>query len=182
MEALRITEDACLYFLTYSVIEWLPVFVSEEPCRIITDSLNYCHQEKNLQISAFVVMPTHLHLIAYDGELDNTRLAQTLMDMRKFTGHRLVAYCQQHMPAAFAATLRNTQRTDRANQFWQQGRQHAEAIYSRDFFLEKMNYLHDNPRRKGLVWEPTQWRFSSAAYWLNEQAGYSDVTLTAVEW
>ncbi|OQA45245.1 MAG: hypothetical protein BWY52_01356 [Chloroflexi bacterium ADurb.Bin325] len=181
METLRITDDACLYFLTYSVIEWLPVFVAEEPCCIITDSLNYCHRNRHLRISGFVIMPTHLHLIVFDAEFDNKRLAQTLTDMRKFTGHKLLVYSQQHLPAAFATTMQKTSRADRDNQFWQQGR-HAEAIYGRDFFAEKLGYLHDNPRRKGLVWEPTQWRFSSAAYWLAEPPGSSDVILTAVEW
>ncbi len=181
MEVLRITEDSCLYFLTYSVVEWLPVFVAEESCRIITDSLNYCHRVRKLRISAFVIMPTHLHLIISDAGFDNSRLVQTLMDMRKFTGHKLVTYCQYHLPSVFAATMQKTTRSDRSSQFWQQGR-HAEAIYSREFFVQKLNYLHDNPRRKGLVWEPTQWRFSSAAYWTNDPPGESDVLLTAVDW
>ena len=46
MEVLRIHDDIPLYYLTFSVIEWLPVFVSEGLCLIVTDSLNYCHREK----------------------------------------------------------------------------------------------------------------------------------------
>lgn len=42
-----------------------------------------------------------------------------------------------------------------------------------------MDYIHDNPVRKGLVWEATAWRFSSAAYWLLDPPGESDVILTA---
>lgn len=41
-------------------------------------------------------------------------------------------------------------------------------------------YLHDNPRRKGLVREGTAWRFSSAGYWLSD--GETDVELTGVAW
>ena len=43
----------------------------------------------------------------------------------------------------------------------------------------KLSYLHDNPRRKGLMWEATAWRFSAAAYWLGN-AGKSDGGLTAI--
>ncbi|MBK8985228.1 MAG: hypothetical protein IPM39_03965 [Chloroflexi bacterium] len=45
-----------------------------------------------------------------------------------------------------------------------------------------MDYVHDNPVRKGLVWEATAWRFSSATYWLLDPPGESDVILTAVTW
>jgi REP element-mobilizing transposase RayT len=148
---------------------------------IVTDSLNYCHREKHLRINAFVIMPTHLHLILFDADFDVERLGRTITDLRKYTGQRLSDYCECKMSAAFGATLRGTARTDRARQFWQQSR-HPEALYARQFWQTKLDYLHDNPRRKGLVREAEQWRFSSAAYWLTEPPGESDVVLTAVEW
>ena len=180
MEVFQIHGNA-IYYLTFSVIQWLPVFTSEESCLIITDSLNYCHREKGLRINAFVIMPTHLHLIVFDVDFDVARLQQTLMDMRKFTGRRLADYSDHKMPAAFAQTLRNTNRTDRSRQFWQQSR-HPVAIWNRPFWRTKIGYVHDNPRRKGLVHEATHWRFSSAAYWLLDPARESDVTLTGVAW
>ena len=181
MEVLRIHDDIPLYYLTFSVIEWLPVFVSEESCLILTDSLNYCHREKYLRTSIFCIMPTHLHLIVSDADFDTRRLRQTLMDMRKFTGRRLADYCERSMPAIFGQVLRGTWRTDRARQFWQQSR-HAETIYTQVFWQSKMDYIHDNPRRKGLVRSPADWRFSSAAHWLLDPPGESDVILTAIEW
>ena len=90
-------------------------------------------------------------------------------------------YCDQHMPRAFSETLRHTGRSDRERQFWQQSR-HPEAISKREFWQTKIDYLHDNPRRKGLILDPLSWRFSSAAFWLQEPRGQSDVILSAVEW
>src|SRR5258708_4142252 len=76
----------CARFLTYSVVEWLPIFVSETACKIVTDGLCFCHANKHLRINAFVIMPTHLHLIAIDAAHDSRRLEKTLADFRKFTG------------------------------------------------------------------------------------------------
>ena len=101
LETLRIYENIAVYFLTFSIIDWLPVFISEEPCLIMTDSLNFCHREKGLRINAFVLMLMHLHLIATDAEFDTKRLQQTITDLRKYTGKRLADHCEQHMPAAF---------------------------------------------------------------------------------
>jgi hypothetical protein len=56
------------------------------------------------------------------------------------------------------------------------------AIWSEAFWQTKINYLHDNPRRKGLVREATDWRFSSAAYWLGGQMQEADVALSGVTW
>ena len=181
MESLRIHEDIPVYYLTFSIIDWLPVFTGEEPCLIMAESLNFCHREKGLRVNAFVFMPTHLHVIATDAEFDTKRLQQTITDLRKYTGKRLADYCDQHMPAAFGRSLRDTPRVDRTRQFWQQGR-HPEAILSRSFWQTKVDYLHDNPTRKGLVRDATHWRFSSAAQWVLDPPGKSDVVLTTLEW
>ena len=43
---------------------------------------------------------------------------------------------------------------------------HPEAIYSEKWFHQKLNYMHDNPVRKGFVTQPEDWKYSSARNWL----------------
>ncbi len=179
MSRYRIYQDHALYFVTFTVVEWLPIFVTEKPCRIVTDSLNFCHEHKHLGIDAYVIMPTHLHVILFDKNFDSNRLRQTLTDLRKYTGQQLTNYCLSHTPVCFAATLRAAAGKDRQHRFWQAG-MHPEAIYTEHFWRQKWGYLHDNPCRSGLVREASDWRFSSAAYWLED--GESEVILTLVEW
>ncbi len=181
METTRIQEDIPLYYLTFTVVHWLPVFVAAEPCLIITESLNHCHKHKRLRINAFVIMPTHLHLILFDADFDNQRLQKTIAALRSFTGRRLIQYCDQKMPAVYKQLLGVPRRRDRENQFWQQSK-HPVAVWSEPFWRTKIDYLHANPCRKGLVHEPTAWRFSSAAHWLLDPPGKSDVSLTAAQW
>ena len=50
------------------------------------------------------------------------------------------------------------------------------------FYLQELDYLHDNPRRKGLVTRAEHWRFSSASYWLSEGKAANDVILSPLEW
>ena len=42
MERYRIVPGVPLYYITFIVVDWLPVFIDETACRIVTDSLNYC--------------------------------------------------------------------------------------------------------------------------------------------
>src|SRR5688572_12874152 len=119
MERYRIGPDAAVYFVTYSVVEWLPVFISQAACRIVTESLTYCHANKNLGVNAYVIMPTHLHAIVFDKSYDSKRLENTLTDFRKFTGRSLSDYCARHMPSCFTQTLKQAAGTDRERRFWQ---------------------------------------------------------------
>jgi REP element-mobilizing transposase RayT len=181
MEVYRIQEGAALYYPTFTVVYWLPVFVSEASCLILTESLNFCHQHKFLRVNAFVIMPTHAHLVVFDADYDNQRLQNSISAIRQYTGRQLAGYCEQKMPKVYGQLVNNPRRSDRERQFWQASR-HPVAIWTEGFWRTKVNYLHDNPRRKGSVHEVTGWRFSSAAYWLQEPPGESDVVLTGVQW
>jgi len=181
MERYRIVPDAAVHFVTYSVVDWLPVFISEATCKIVTESLSFCHRAEHLRINAFVIMPTHMHMIVLDSQMDSERLGRTLADFRKFTGRQLSDYCKGRFPRCFQVTLREQATADRERRFWQPSR-HPEAIQNEAFWRQKLDYLHDNPCRKGLVRDPGHWRFSSAAWYVTEGREPCDVPITAIAW
>gem|GEM_PF-616576 len=205
MERFKIhPSESAVYFCTFSVVEWLPVFISETACQVICQSLRYCHKEKFLAVDSFVIMPTHLHLIVFDREFQTERLEPTLLAFRKFTGRELVAHCKKALPACFESTLANAARgnrdtfgqtecgvgdarttrgvgdlrtteKDRDHRFWQPSR-HPESLRSQKFLEQKRGYLHDNPRRKGLVRDGADWRWSSANFYITDKP--CDVPIT----
>lgn len=181
MERYRIQADGAVYFVTYSIVEWLPVFVSESACKIVTDSFTYCHNEKGLRINAFVIMPTHLHAIVFHKSFSAEPLRATLADFRKFTGRQLSDYCARATPPCFSETLVSGSTQDRKRRFWQPSR-HPEVIETEKFWRQKLDYLHDNPSRKGLVRLAEHWRFSSAAWYLSDGSAACDVPMTRIMW
>ena len=180
MERYRIDPEVGVYFVTFTVVEWLPVFIDEASCKIITDSLNYCLKNKSLRINAYVIMLTHLHAIVFDADFDSTRLKHTLDDFRKFTGRQLLDFSTKHQPASFMEEFRKHVGKDRERRFWQPT-QHPEGITSNKFYTQKLNYIHDNPCRKGLVHHMQDWRFSSASFWLGGEEK-NDVVLSGIGW
>jgi REP element-mobilizing transposase RayT len=179
MERYRITSGVGVYYVTFTVVEWLPVFINEDVCKIITDSLNFCISNRSLGVNAYVIMPTHLHLILFDVEFDTERLKHTLDDMRKFTGRQLLDYSANHLPKSFTEEFHEHAGKDRERRFWQPT-QHPVGIISEGFWKQKMDYLHYNPCRKGLVFRAEDWRFSSARYWAMSEP--NDVQLSDVGW
>jgi putative transposase len=179
MERYRIVAEVGLYYVTFTVVEWLPVFIDEAACKIITDSFNFCIEKKSLRVNAYVIMPTHLHAILFDLHFTAERLKNTLDDMRKFTGHQLLDFSTKSLPKCFAEEFHKQAGKDRERRFWQPT-QHPVGIFSNEFWKQKIDYLHYNPCRKGLVLSPEDWRFSSARYWLTGEE--NDVRLSDVGW
>ena len=179
MERYRIVADVGLYYITFTITEWLPVFITEAACKIVTDSLNFCLQKKYLAVNTFVIMPTHVHAILFDVEFNSERLKHTLDDMRKFTGRQLLDYSAQNLPKLFTEAFQKNAGQDRERRFWQPT-QHPLGIFSEGFWNQKIDYLHHNPCRKGLVLRPEDWRFSSALYWTTRET--CDIRLSEVGW
>ncbi|MCH7725817.1 MAG: hypothetical protein IH991_04955 [Planctomycetes bacterium] len=181
MERYRFYSDGAVYFVTFSIVEWLPVFVSEQACKIVTNSLNFCHHKKGMRINAYVIMPTHFHGIFFHESFDAKRLEAVVTEFRKFTGRQLCDFCEQHMPTCFSETFRKAAGDDRERRFWQPSR-HPEQIETESFWRSKIDYLHENPCRKGFVPRADFWRFSSANDWLSDGKTENAVLLSRIRW
>ena len=180
MERYRIHSGLFVYFFTFRIVEWLPVFISEYPCKVFTESLNYCSSHKSLGVHSFVLMLTHIHAVMFDRDSDSDQLKETMSDMRKFTGRQLADYCERELPWYYTVIMRQNSGEDRDRRFWHPTI-HAEAVISEKFLQQKVDYLHDNPVRKGLVKNPEDWRFSSARFWLTGSTD-CDVELCDLQW
>ena len=184
MERYRLHADGALYYVTFTVVEWLPVFVSEGACGIVAESFNFCHRSKGLRINAYVIMPTHLHAVVFHESFQSQPLEATLTDFRKYTGRRLADFTRDHLPSCFTTAFRENSGDDRERRFWQPTR-HPVQLETEPFWETKLDYLHANPVRKGLVTRSQCWRFSSASHWSplpTLAAIENDVILTSVYW
>lgn len=164
-------EERYAYFITSTIVEWLPVFVSQPYFDIVIESLNFIRAHKGVQVNVFVIMPTHLHLVVYPDA--NVKLTDVMRDFKRFTSRAISTQLEQdEQPTILRGFAK--QAPDRAKaeyRVWQEGF-HPEAIYTPSFAQQKIEYLHNNPVRKGLVDAPEQWRYSSARnYLLNDESG-----------
>jgi len=170
MDSYKIHDGVFVYFITFTITDWLPVFIAPEPIKIITDSLEFSINKRHLCVNAYVVMPNHVHMIVFDAQFDNIRLQQTLVKFRKFTGHKLADYIDCHLSRSLSSVIHPKNIIDRNRQVWQPG-WHAEGIVEEKFWEQKIIYIHMNPVRKGFVLFPEHWRYSSARYWKNGENG-----------
>lgn len=59
-------------------------------------------------------------------------------------------------------------------QFWKQD-YHPILLDTRQKVVQCLNYLHNNPVKSGLVWEPWHYKYSSATDYYTEDRGLLDI-------
>jgi len=129
------------------------------------NSLKYCQENKGLEIYAWVLMHSHLHLICRAAQ--GHRLSDILRDFKKFTSKKIVQQIEDEPESRREWLLPLLHKycehlkRDQKYKLWQDGN-HAKVIYSNKFLHEKMNYIHQNPVHDMLVEKPEEYLFSSA--------------------
>ena len=105
-------------------------------------------------------------------------MQQALADLRKYTGRRLADYVDDNLQETLVKVIHTNDPADRNWQIWQPG-WHEEGLLSEHFWKEKLDYIHQNPVRKGYVRLPEHWRYSSAGYGLKQEVG--DVPIVPIQ-
>ncbi len=59
------------------------------------------------------------------------------------------------------AFYKKKHKTDRTYQVWEEG-SHPQLIQNDEMLIQKLDYIHQNPVKRGYVDEPVHWRYSSA--------------------
>lgn len=171
----RFGDDHYPYFMTNTVVAWLPVFSQPDFADVIFDSWRFLQRERDIDILAFVIMENHLHWIAVGPQLPNR-----VGEFKSFTATTIIKRMQER---GFHTLLQELQfyklrhKVDQTHQLWQEG-SHPEVIESDEVMWQKIEYIHHNPLRRGYVDDPTHWRYSSARSYAG-RAGLIDV---CVDW
>lgn len=161
----KIHEPDKAYFLTLTVVNWIDVFTRKNHKLAIVDSLKYCQNNKGLEIYAWCLMPSHLHLIARSN--GHNYLFGIIRDLKKFTARKILHQIQEEPESRREWMLDKFEfagkhlKAIKNFKFWQNGN-HAEVIYSPKFFYNKLNYIHRNPVVEMIVEKEDDYLFSSA--------------------
>ncbi|MEK6480178.1 transposase [Catalinimonas sp. 4WD22] len=129
------------------------------------DSLKYCQQHKGLEIYAYVIMPSHVHMIVRQSE---AKLDKVIGEFKGFTAKeilRMIAESPQqshkkwllHM-FAYAAKYH----MQHAEYMVWQYTKHPIELSNAKLFQQKTDYIHQNPLTAGYIKEAEKWYYSSA--------------------
>ena len=142
-------------FVTTTVKDWAPVFANDLCSQALRDQLHDTLGHYQVSLCGYVIMPSHLHALLGFREIE--RMSQVMQSLKSLAARRVRPLLPHHMVTVF----------DRAGRFmlWKP-RFDDLIIWSEKQFRTKLEYIHDNPVRAGLVTCSSDYLWSSAGDWL----------------
>jgi len=152
-------------FLTFSCRDRMPLFSEDDSRRTFVDDLEATRRTHSISLLAWVLMPEHVHLCA----VPNTPGA-----VRQFVKH-LKGAVARHVLAGWRgvkdARLDSCLDGRGRHVFWQPGGGYDRLVRDTDELREKVEYIHTNPVKRGIVRHPVDWPWSSARWYAGDRTG-----------
>ncbi len=157
------TEDC--YFVTITTVGWIDIFTRLNQKQNIIKSLQYCQENKGLEIYAYCIMSSHIHLLCK--ATNDFILSDIMRDFKKFTSKKIIQIINDEPESRREWMLDYFKKAsvpfkkEQQYKVWQNG-YHAEHIFSNKFIKQKVDYIHFNPVKEKIVTLPEDYYFSSA--------------------
>jgi putative transposase len=165
-EKYKIHDQDYPYFITFAVEEWADVFTRPVYKDIIIDSLRFCQREKGLVIYGWCLMTNHIHLIV--GRKGEQGIDEIIRDFKKYTSVHICRAIAENSKESrrswllniFASAAQDSKKHQKYK-FWQ-NEYHPMEVWSNRIFEQKLNYIHNNPVKEGIVERQQDYLYSSA--------------------
>jgi len=160
--------EGSIYYITNVIYDRVKVFVEPSFIIPIIDSLNYYRYQYDCKIIGYVVMPNHIHLLIFPPA--GQAVTDFMRDFKRFTSGRITRQAKVEGKKEWIKRFEQAGvETERAeykvwqDSFWEQ------SIYTENFLQQKLDYIHLNPIRAGIVEEAANYPYSSYRnYYLND--------------
>ena len=161
----KFNDQTKLHFVSFATVYWIDLFVRPEYIETLIKSLKHCQKEKGLEVYAWCIMPSHVHMII---GTKHKPMQDILRDFKSHTSRKLreEISCNpiESRKEWIIWMMERAGRENGNNKDWQLWQQHNHPIEldNNDILDQKLNYIHMNPVTSGFVNEPEHWRYSSA--------------------
>ncbi len=158
--------------LTFSCFKRMPLLRSRLANEFMADAINAARMVHNFEVWAYVFMPDHVHLMIYPIS-ETYSIAGILKAIKQSASRRVINDRREQRPHLLAHLETGLKRP--RYRFWQDGTGYDRNYYSPEQIVKRIDYIHNNPVKRGLVENPAEWKWSSAAFWIEN--GYTAVVI-----
>ncbi len=165
-EKYKVRDQDRPYFITFAVVEWVDVFTRQQYKDLIIDSLKFCQKEKGLILYAWCLMTNHIHLIV--GRKGEDNIECIIRDFKKYTSVHICRAIESNVSESRKFWMLNlfqqaalVSKKHQKYKFWQ-NEYHPVELFSNEVMDQKLEYVHNNPVKEGIVEKPEDYLYSSA--------------------
>jgi len=168
------------HFLTFTIVGWIDVFTRDLYKDIFVNSLKFCIENKGIELHAWIIMTNHVHLIV---STKRNNISDFVRDIKKYTCRKIIEAMLNNKRESRKEWIVNmlefAGKTNKDNmnfQFWKKYFYPIELNTPRRLEIV-MAYLHHNPVKAGLVWEPWHYKYSSGIDYYTKEKGLLELVL-----
>jgi putative transposase len=157
-----------LHFITSSCYRRLPFLATARARDCFLKILSEVRDRYDFALLGYVVMPEHIHLLISEPNRENPSTVMKILKQRVSRSLR-----RRRRKGATEGQLRLWEDSPLSAypRFWQR-RFYDFNVWSARKHHEKLNYMHFNPVKRGIVSHPEEWRWSSYRFYLKREAGF----------
>lgn len=157
-------EPGHAHFLTFSCYKRYPLLLRDTARSWVIESLESVRKNQNLELWAYVIMPEHVHALINPRD-DGYEMRSILAAIKKPVANKARNYLHARREKEWLDKLTVRYPSREVFRFWQPGGGYDHNIFRDRTVRQVIDYIHENPVRRGLVEDPCEWRWSSAAFW-----------------
>jgi putative transposase len=159
------------YFFTATILEWKHLLKPDNLKEIVLSSLRYLVNENKVEVFVFVIMSNHIHLIwRMQNDVEKIKIQQSFM---KYTAQKILQVLRNDHPQVLSHFFVGAK--DRKYQIWERNALSIE-IHSNETMMQKLQYIHQNPVKAGLVINEIDYKYSSALMYQSDKVVWDFVT------
>jgi len=150
-----------LFFCTSTIVGFIDIFNYAPLCEIVINDLSFYQKRGDIRILAYAIMPNHLHLVVRVD--DGKTISQCIGNVKRITSRHIGEWLR-HNDQQLMAKLDDYSCLEPAPdcRIWKP--RFDSLVITQEWTLrQKIAYIHNNPVKSGLVRQPEDWPFSSAA-------------------
>jgi len=154
--------------LTFSCYRRKPLLTNDAWRERFARSVDRACREEGFQLNAFVFMPEHVHLLVLPTRAES-RVSRLLARIKQPFSKEVKSILSENR-SRLLETLTVRERPGKwCFRFWQEGPGFDRNLFSADAVEASIAYIHRNPVRRRLCQRATDWRWSSAQFYVNEK-------------
>ena len=166
------------YFFTFTCFKWLPLFEKTDLFDDIYKWFDLLKKEENF-ILGYVIMPDHLHALIKLSSHSRT-INRLIAEGKRFRAYEIIKRLKKlklfHLLENLEDAVNDVERKKGSIHKAFEVSFDCKECYTIKFIKQKLNYMHNNPVKAGLVMNACDYIHSSAKFYETGEQGIYEVT------
>ena len=147
-----------LHEYTFSCYKRQPFLAEFNLYESVCEGIDAARQKLGFQLVAYVLMPEHVHLLIRPPDDGDT--AAILYGIKRPVGLAALRHIRMCHPTALPR-IRVKTKKGFEYRLWQAGGGFDRNLFTPEAIGHAIDYIHNNPTRRGLIDDPRNWTWSS---------------------